>query len=91
MQWPDGSSYKGGLYKGLKHGKGIYTFPTENEYEGDYRFGKKEGTGIFHWKKFGIKYTGEFSNDKMHGKGRLVHYLVDPELVTEGTWSDAKY
>ena len=37
-------------------------------YEGDIKYGKKEGKGKMHYKD-GYEYEGEWKNDKWHGKG----------------------
>ena len=44
-------------------GKGVFTWPDERKYEGDYYDDKKEGYGIFYWPD-GRKYEGEWKNGK---------------------------
>ena len=43
--WPDGASYKGDFYKGLRHGEGQYTFRDGSVYTGEWQRGKYHGTG----------------------------------------------
>ena len=49
-------------------GKGVFTWPDERKYEGDYYDDKKEGYGVFYWPD-GRKYEGEWKNGKQHGIG----------------------
>ena len=45
----------------------VLIFP-DGIYEGDIKYGKREGKGIMNYKD-GYEYNGEWKNDKMHGKG----------------------
>ena len=42
-----------------KHGKGIFTWPEGNKYEGEYLNDKRHGYGIYTWPD-GKKYEGEY-------------------------------
>lgn len=51
---------------------------TNGKYTGNRVDGKKTGEGIYEWNN-GDKYEGEFSDDLMHGKGKLT-------IVGKGTY-----
>lgn len=41
--WPDGSSYKGEVYKGIRHGTGTYKCADGVSYSGQWDQGKRHG------------------------------------------------
>ena len=48
LRWEDGSGYDGEWKDGLKHGKGVYHYPTTSHilsYEGYFEDDKKQGKG----------------------------------------------
>ena len=44
-------------------GRGLFTWPDNRRYDGEYIDDKKEGMGIFYWPD-GRKYEGEWKNGK---------------------------
>ena len=67
------------------HGKGILYENNGNiKYDGDYSYGKMNGTGKF---KIGdnLYYIGEFSNNFFHGNGMLIDN--DGEILYEGKYN----
>ena len=50
------------------HGKGIFTWPNDNYYDGNFLNGKKNGRGIFYWND-NRTYDGFWKNGKKHGLG----------------------
>jgi hypothetical protein len=50
------------------HGRGLYSWPNGEEYEGEYVMNKKQGYGSYRWKN-GKRYIGEWLNNLRHGKG----------------------
>ena len=63
------SLYFGGVYRGMKHGIGVY-LTSDTAYEGEFSLDYKSGRG---WQRFpnGSVYVGEFQNNKTHGEGEL--------------------
>ena len=59
---------------------------TGATYEGEWKDGVREGTGIQIWTD-GSRYTGTWKNDKSCGKGVLEHADGD---VYEGEWEEDK-
>lgn len=44
-------------------GTGVFTWPDNRKYEGEYVDDKKEGNGVFYWPD-GRKYEGQWMNGK---------------------------
>ncbi|XP_026217268.1 MORN repeat-containing protein 2 isoform X1 [Anabas testudineus] len=72
--------------------KGSYVFPNGDRYEGDY---SRSATGVIlrsgtgkHISANGILYTGEWHEDKMHGRGTLQH---PSGALYEGEFKDNMY
>ena len=70
-----GDKYTGEFLDGLKHGKGLYVWPSNSEgafdsYEGEYYKDLRNGQGTYKWAD-GTVYTGEYVNDQKHGKGTI--------------------
>jgi hypothetical protein len=68
------------------HGKGVYTWPTGQSYEGEYKNDIKDGFGCYRWKD-GKLFIGEWKNNKRNGKG-MIRYTDGTER--EGLWEDDK-
>ena len=56
----------------MMNGKGKYTWPDGNEYEGEYINDKREGQGKFKWKNGDI-FEGTFHDGKPNGKGIIIN------------------
>jgi len=48
-KWKSGASYKGMFENGCRHGNGIWSKDDKEDetYEGDYRFDRKNGRGVY--------------------------------------------
>jgi len=68
-QYKDGSVYDGKWERGKRHGQGIYKYSDGTFYEGEWKDDKQHGKGTFEQK--GIKYVGDFVNNRLEGKGTL--------------------
>ena len=61
-------------------------------YIGDYKCGKRDGSGIL-TSLSGTLYEGEFKNDRKHGKGKVTYPVIspdEPQRVVEGYWEKDK-
>ena len=59
-------------------GDGHYIYEDGSEYKGNFKNGKFDGIGIYHWPidpetKTGHSYKGFWLDGKMHGKGEFYH------------------
>eukprot|EP01079_Euglenida_sp_SAG-EU17-18_P004598 gene4598-4808_t len=46
LKYDDGSVYEGAVARGrVRHGFGVYTFPDGDRYSGEWKDGKKHGSG----------------------------------------------
>lgn len=66
------AEYVGGFKAGMKHGRGVKSWPNGDRYEGEFVEGRKEGRGRYAWGKgpwAGESYDGEYLADKRHGEG----------------------
>jgi len=61
-----GSSYKGQMSDGLKHGQGRFTYPNGDVYDGEWQQDQAHGLGVFTAKD--LKYEGQWENDLKHGQ-----------------------
>ena len=68
------------------NGKGKYTWPDGNVYEGDWRDDKRTGKGKYTWPN-GNVYEGDWRDDKRTGKGKKTWAGGN---VYEGDWRDDK-
>lgn len=59
-----------GTFKNNKLVKGKILYPDGSFYEGDYKNGVKNGSGVITYPN-GQVYVGTFENDKKHGLGTL--------------------
>lgn len=66
------------------HGKGLYTWPNHQSYEGQYKKDVRDGVGTFKWST-GMKYIGEWKDNKRHGKG-AIKYTNGTQRV--GLWQN---
>lgn len=70
--WPDGSSYEGEVFDGLRHGYGVFTGPHGMcRYAGAWRAGRRHGKGRLDYDpRGGSYYEGEWEDDEKHGQVR---------------------
>lgn len=70
------AEYVGEFHAGMKHGRGVKTWPWGDRYEGEFADDTKQGTGIYSWGKGSIfagdRYEGGFADDKRNGFGVYV-------------------
>lgn len=65
-------------------GKARIDFPNGDEYEGDYKDGKREGYGIMRFADSGNVYEGQWEDDEITGRGKLTYPTGE---VHKGTFS----
>jgi hypothetical protein len=69
---PSGHIYCGGINSnGLRNGRGIYVWPEDDLYDGDWISGERTGKGSFIWANKN-KYEGEFIDGTRTGKGTFL-------------------
>lgn len=73
-------TYSGTMLDGKQEGRGSYTFPDGDRYDGEYRGGNEEGQGVMTWKD--AKYSGAWKDGKPHGFG----VYTSGEESYEGQW-----
>ena len=81
LELPNGTVYEGGFYAGKKQGHGHWTIPSAMDIDkrtlikadisGDLAGDALEGKGRTSWGGV-VQYTGEFRNNRRHGRGVLV-------------------
>ncbi|MDP3897178.1 MAG: hypothetical protein Q8Q62_10935 [Mesorhizobium sp.] len=65
----DGRRYRGHVAFGSRpHGKGVMTWPTGNEYKGDWANGRRSGKGEY-FEAGKLVYSGDWYNDLQNGSG----------------------
>lgn len=68
-------------------GMGVFIWPDNRKYTGEYKDDKKEGYGIFEWADK-RKYKGYWSNGKQHGEGEF--FNPKEGVWKKGIWNDGK-
>ena len=68
-------------------GKGIFTWPDNRKYNGDYYNDKKDGFGTFEWAD-GRKFAGYWKNGKQNGEGEF--YNPETRETKKGIWENGK-
>lgn len=82
-------SYTGDCRKGKADGKGKAT--GTDSYEGDFRAGFPEGTGVYRWSN-GNEFAGGFRKGLKEGKGKLTYKRTNAgDSVIEGYWKKDIY
>ena len=82
--WSDGTIYSGSFLYNEIIGKGKYTWPDGSIYEGEVYKGKRNGKGTFSFPAAFPRYTGDWTNGKRNGFGRL-DYIMPPSAVAPPT------
>ena len=80
--------YEGEFKAGMKHGKGVKTWPNGDRYEGEFVEDRREGRGVYTWGRGpweGERYEGEFAHDRRNGSGTYRYASGD---VYTGPWKD---
>lgn len=67
-KFKDGSTYKGEMAKGKRHGKGQFTSKEGIIYDGEWIDDAMSGVGVMTWPD-GKKYFGQWENNEMKGHG----------------------
>ena len=70
VEFSNGDIYRGDLNKDeVQEGKGVYTWPSGDRYEGEWRADKINGQGVFIWgpqSNFeGYRYEGEWRDGRL--------------------------
>ncbi len=65
----NGNVYTGFVTNGVYEGQGKMIYANGRTYEGNWKFGKRNGYGILRYKSGNIEYEGEWKEDKRHGQG----------------------
>eukprot|EP00930_Biecheleria_cincta_P096246 TRINITY_DN88118_c0_g1_i1.p1 TRINITY_DN88118_c0_g1~~TRINITY_DN88118_c0_g1_i1.p1 ORF type:complete len:237 (-),score=23.29 TRINITY_DN88118_c0_g1_i1:23-712(-) len=84
--YEDGSTYKGELADGRRHGRGTWT-STSEQYEGQWLYDQRDGKGKQTWQD-GRMYDGEFRGGKFHGQGRMEWHTPNGLMLYEGQYVD---
>jgi hypothetical protein len=87
------AEYQGEFYKGLKHGKGVKTWPWGDRYEGGFVEDRKSGKGMYVWGErspwAGERFVGDYLADVREGFG--TYYWPNGDRF-EGVWKqDRRY
>jgi hypothetical protein len=78
--------YVGQMLGGKMHGKGVFSWPNWDIYEGDFLHNIRTGKGTYTWAD-GDRYDGYFVNGKITGKGV---YKYEDGTHYEGDFVDSK-
>lgn len=85
--YPSGTVYTGNFNAaGLRHGQGVYTWPSGDRYEGNWINDKATGNGTYYSRE-GWKYVGQFVDLKFHGEG--VYYFANGKS-RKGKWENGQ-
>uniref|UniRef100_A0A3B4ZV22 Radial spoke head component 1 n=1 Tax=Stegastes partitus TaxID=144197 RepID=A0A3B4ZV22_9TELE len=66
-------------------GRGVYTWPDGNSYEGEVYSGIRHGSGTYKCTKNYLSYKGQWYQGERHGKG-TVYYNEDKTSWYKGEW-----
>ena len=68
-------------------GEGLFIWPDQRKYQGEYKDDRKHGYGVFEWND-GRKYRGNWEKGKQHGEGEF--YIPKEEVWKKGIWHNGK-
>jgi hypothetical protein len=80
------AEYQGEFSAGMKHGKGVKSWPNGDRYEGEFVQDRKEGQGVYRYGRgpwAGERYEGEWLADRRQGYGA---YRWPTGDVYRGPW-----
>jgi len=84
IDYNDGSSYAGGWFEGLMHGKGALIYKNLNCLVGEFQDGRIHNGAGYCRLESGGSYMGLFKDGHVHGKGAYVDedgFVFDGEVV----------
>jgi len=98
--FPNGDTYTGGYFAGVREGQGTYLYhgekpedddgdeapPPRGQYEGGWKKGQKNGLGVMTYKD-GSKYHGAWRDGKREGEGTFYYANGD---IYSGAWQKGK-
>ena len=67
---------------------GSITYPSNDKYVGEFKFGKSNGKGVYTYAN-GSRYVGEFKDDKNNGQGTF--YAPNGSILNQGIWVDDRF
>lgn len=76
--------YTGAVAHGVRTGHGTMTYEGGDSYNGDWIRGRRSGMGTFTAADAIYSYVGQWRDNRMHGKGRMVHGGESTILDGEG-------
>src|SRR3954469_13941466 len=83
------AEYEGEFHKGLKHGKGVKTWPWGDRYEGEFVNDRRQGKGMYIWGErspwAGERYIGDYVGDAREGTG--TYYWPNGDRF-DGVWKE---
>eukprot|EP00929_Paragymnodinium_shiwhaense_P070010 TRINITY_DN35395_c0_g2_i1.p1 TRINITY_DN35395_c0_g2~~TRINITY_DN35395_c0_g2_i1.p1 ORF type:complete len:215 (-),score=51.70 TRINITY_DN35395_c0_g2_i1:125-769(-) len=82
--YEDGSTYVGQVVEGRRHGRGVWTSPSE-QYSGQWKLDQRDGQGRQTWSD-GRCFEGQFSLGKFDGHGRMEWHTAHGLMVYEGQY-----
>ena len=87
LKLPNGSTYEGEYYKGVKDGYGALIYADGSKYDGEWKNDSACGKGKW-LNNRGDVYEGDLINDKANGVGK---YTYANGFTYEGQWLDDKF
>ncbi|GBG29830.1 Phosphatidylinositol 4-phosphate 5-kinase 1 [Hondaea fermentalgiana] len=79
--------YHGTCIDRKPHGFGRKTFANGSYYEGDWKLGKRHGSGIFHDPQRNVVYEGEWRHGQRDGSGRCRRTALGNWVEYDGWWT----
>eukprot|EP00756_Hemistasia_phaeocysticola_P008404 Hpha_TRINITY_DN14610_c2_g18::TRINITY_DN14610_c2_g18_i1::g.48402::m.48402 len=89
--FPSQATYEGSFLGSKKHGRGLWSHPEGDMYDGEFRYNKHSGWGVYVIGKSKKKFAGGWSDGKMDGWG-VYFFNADETEYFVGTYkSDLKH
>jgi len=86
IEWPDGITFNGDIFRSEITGIGNYTYADKSFYEGHLVKGIRNGEGTFTSGNNEMTYCGQWSNGQKHGVGRI-SYDAKKTTFYLGEWA----